>query len=128
MELKTYLTQESNTLIIVSNASMDHTLNSAFAWTIAMPHKTLWTGIGTVPCKKQDIYSGRAEGFGLLAAVHFLLAYIKSSNFLTLRPNIKLKIHCDNMGIIQLLNNTPNDIMTQPSATIMDNYDLIREI
>jgi len=51
-ELKTYLTQESDTLIIVSNASMDHTINSAFAWTIATPHKTLWTGIGTVPCKK----------------------------------------------------------------------------
>jgi len=130
MALMIYITQESSPLIIVSDDSMlDHTLNSAFAWTIAMPpHTMLWTGEGTVPCERQDIYSGRAEGYGLLTAIHFLLAYIKSSNTLILWPTITLKIYCDNMGIIQLLNNTPIDIAMQPSTAIMDHYNLIREI
>jgi len=76
--LAMYLSQNNGQLTIVSDASLNNQNYSAFAWIIASPNIELWNGTGTVPCSPQDAHSGRAEGFGLLAAVTFLESYIQA--------------------------------------------------
>jgi len=65
-------------IILVSNASVQKSKQSSFAWIITHDTTTLWKGIGLAPGTDEDIYSGRAEAFGLLAGLLFIQHYIKS--------------------------------------------------
>jgi len=74
-------------------------------------HETtaLWKGVGLAPGNVEDIYSGQAEAFGLLAGFLFLQHYIKSYNPLQF-TNSPLTCFCDNAGVItnvtKLMNST----------------------
>jgi len=51
---------------------------SSFAWLIMHDTTTLWKGVGLAPGTADDIHSGQAVAFGLLAGLLFLQHYIKS--------------------------------------------------
>jgi len=52
-------------MMIVSNALVQNNGQSGFAWVIAQEITTLWWGLGLAPGPAADVYSGRAEAFGL---------------------------------------------------------------
>ncbi len=74
--LAEYLTLSTKPIIIVSNASLNSQKCGAFSWIITTTNQELWMGNGTVPGPMIDAYSGRAEGFGVLATFTFLECYI----------------------------------------------------
>jgi len=45
-------------------------------WVIAHQSTPLWWGMGLAPGVVEDMYSGQAEAFGILAATTFLSHYI----------------------------------------------------
>jgi len=55
-------------LYICSNAALDHTKFSTFAWIIHST-KMLWSGEGIVPGHLKDTYLGRSEAFGLFTSL-----------------------------------------------------------
>jgi len=57
---------------IVSDALVQKCGHSGFAWVIAQQADILWRGQGLAPGPADDMHSGRAEAFGLLAALLFL--------------------------------------------------------
>ncbi len=63
-------------ILIISNASVQKTKQSGFAWVIAQDDQSLWKGVGLAPGTADNMYSGRAEAFGLLAALLFLIIII----------------------------------------------------
>jgi len=74
--LAEYLTLGPKPVIIVSNASLNSQKHGAFSWIIATANQELWMGNGTVCGPMIDTYSGRVEGFGVLATFTFLNCYI----------------------------------------------------
>jgi len=54
-------------ILLVSDASVQKTKQSGFAWVITNKTITLWKGVGLAPGNAEDMYSGRAEAFGLMA-------------------------------------------------------------
>ncbi len=67
-------------LSLVSDASVQKTKQSGFAWVITNKHTTLWRGVGLAPGHAEDMYSGRAEAFGLLAGLLFVQSYLSYYN------------------------------------------------
>jgi len=65
-------------IAIVSNASLQKDHRSGFAWVITNQDRPLWQGVGLAPGNADDMHSGRAEAFGVLAALIFLSHYIQS--------------------------------------------------
>jgi len=65
-------------ILLVSNASVQKNKQSSFAWILSHDTTTLWKGVGLAPGTTEDIYSGRAEAFGLLAGLLFIQHYIES--------------------------------------------------
>jgi len=59
-------------ITLVSDASVQKTKQSGFAWIITHGARHLWSGIGLAPGPAEDMYSGRAEAFGVLAGLLFL--------------------------------------------------------
>jgi len=56
--------------LLVSNASVQKNGQSGFAWVITHEHHPLWQDMRLAPgTANHDMYSGRAEAYGLLAAV-----------------------------------------------------------
>jgi len=88
----------------------------------------LWTGTGTVPCNSQDAHSGRAEGFGLLAVLVFLDKYIKAANIQIPRNPKPINLYCDNLGLIQKIQQWQNQQIPQPSQMIANDYNLLIKI
>jgi len=87
--------------MIVSDASVRKNGQSGFAWVIAHELMPLWRGMGLAPGPAEDIYSGRAEAFRLLAAIIFITSYV--SAFPTPIPPTTMECFCDNLGIITTL-------------------------
>jgi len=83
--------------MIVSNASVHNDGQSGFAWVIAEELNPLWQGLGLAPGPVEDMYSGRAEAFGLLAALSFFQYYL--SCYPPLPDNIIIPCYCDNLGV-----------------------------
>jgi len=125
--LANYLHIGSKPVIIVSDASLNSQKHGAFSWIIATTDQELWTGNGTVPGPINDAYSGRAEGFGVLAAFTFLEIYNKiTATDINSRPTIQG--HCDNLGLIQQLETMRTSKIFNPAWTIANDYDLYAEI
>jgi len=82
----------------MSNTLVQKTGNSRFAWIIVQNQKQLWHGQGLAPGPEEDMHSGRAEAFGLLAALTFLSHYL--SCYDTLPDDTKLIGFCNNSGVI----------------------------
>jgi len=112
---------------IVSDASVRKHNHSGFAWVIANDAVALWRGVGLAPGTSDDMYSGRAEAFGLLAALTFLQHYITSygpDRF----SDSTINCYCDNLGIITTLTEMADTVVTHPNDTTNDDRDVYLEI
>jgi len=63
--------QARRIISLISDASVQKSKQSGFAWILAQGPCPLWHGVGLAPGPATDIYSGRAEAFGLLAGLTF---------------------------------------------------------
>jgi len=86
-------------LLLVSDASVQKNKQSSFAWIITHKTTILWKGVGLAPGNAEDIYSGRAEAFGLLAGLLFIQHYIESYEPRQFNDS-PLTCFCDNVGVI----------------------------
>ncbi len=110
-----------SSLIIVSDASVQKSGHSRFAWIIANAADPLWRGQGLAPGPEDDIHSGRAEAMGLLAALIFLSYYI--SCYEPLQPT-DVTCYCDNAGIITNINSILDEQHPRPNKTTTNDCDL----
>jgi len=110
----------------VSNALVQKSGNSRFAWIIAHETTQLWWGQGLAPGPAEDMHSGWAEAFGLLATLMFIQHYLSCYDPL---PDVAtMKCFCDNLGVItNILAFHANEISC-PNNTTNDNCDLIPAI
>jgi len=92
------LLRASKKLMIVSDASVQKNGQSGFVWVLAQNTTPIWRGAGLAPGPEDDIYSGRAEAYGLLAAITFVTYYI--SCYDDPIPPTTVICHCDNAGVI----------------------------
>jgi len=115
------------TISVISDASVQKSKQSGFAWTIANGSRTLWRGVGVAPGMEDDLYSGRAEAFGLIASLTFLSHYVASygpENFNT----SKLDCFCDNLGVITNVTKLLTPDTTKPNDTTNDDWDVYTTI
>jgi len=113
-------------IMIVSDASVQKSGQSRFVWVIAEEHTPLWCGMGLAPGPEEDIYSGRAEAFGLLAAISFLTNYI--SQFDPPIPPTTVDCFCNNLGVIATLTAMQETTISRPNDTTADDHDIYLEI
>jgi len=74
------------------------------------------------------MHSGRAEGYGMLAALTFLEKYLSATNFNNNECQQEIDGYCDNNSLIQLVQERQNNKIPQPSLAISNDYDLVNEI
>jgi len=86
-------------ITLVSDASVQNSKQSRFAWVITHKAMKLWKGVGVAPGPAEDIYLGRAEAFGLIAGLTFLQHYIKSYEPISFQAT-PLCCYCNNLGVI----------------------------
>ncbi len=91
--------EQKGTISIISNASVLKNKQSGFAWTIAHEQTPLWKGMGLAPGTADDIYSGRAKAFRLIAGLTFLQYYISCYGANSFQE-ADLKCFCNNIGVI----------------------------
>ncbi len=111
---------------IVSDASVQKCGHSSFAWVISQQATILWWGQGLAPGPADDMHSGRAEAFGLLAALLFMQDYIRCYDPLPIDTTINC--FCDNIGVITTIKSMQNDNIPRPNDTTNDNRDLYTAI
>jgi len=109
-------------LMIVSDASVQNNGQSGFAWVIAHNATPMWRGMGLAPGPDTDMYSGRAEAFGLYAAILFFQYYL--SCYDTRPHHATMSCFCDNLGLITNLNNLNATPTVRPNATTSDDRDI----
>ena len=91
--------QTGSPLIIVSDATLNGTKQSCFAWTFHTT-TTLWKGEGAVPGPAEDATSTRSKAFGIYTALRFLAHYL--SHFpTTLNKAQPVTIYCNNRSALQ---------------------------
>jgi len=66
----------NETISIVIGTLVHKSKQSSFAWVIAHQDQKLWKGTGLAPGHANNMYSGQAEAFRMLAALLFLQNYI----------------------------------------------------
>jgi len=113
-------------ITLVSDASVQKDGHSRFAWVIAKEAQPLWRGMGLAPGPADDMYSGRAEAFGVLAAILFLQYYL--SCYPPDIPQSDLTCYCDNLGVITNLTELQNETMVRPNDTTCDDRDIYMAI
>jgi len=128
LTLQQYLTAATGSLLVVSDASLNSQQQSAFSWVISTTTQVLWTGGGTVPGSQRDVHSGRAEGFGLLAAFSFLEQYLSHLPATPLASPPQIEGYCNNSGLIQQVTKMLTNHIPNPSWAIAYDYDLHNEI
>ncbi len=109
-------------IMIVSDASVQNNGQSEFAWVIAQQTTLLWRGLGLVPGPAEDMYSGRAEAFGLFAAIIFLQYYV--SCYRPMIPATTIPCYCDNLGIITTLQTLTKNPSPRPNDTTNDDRNI----
>ncbi len=109
-------------VMIVSDASVQNDGQSGFAWVIAEKLNPLWRGLGLAPGPAEDMYSGRAEAFGLLAAISFIQYYL--SCYPPLPDNATIPCYCDNLGVITTLTTLTQQTIPRPNDTTNDDRDI----
>jgi len=85
--------------MLVSDALVQKTKQSGFAWIITHGERKLWAGVGLAPGHAEDMYSGRAEAFGVMAGLIFF-SYYTSCFPMASYHQAHLQCFCDNLGII----------------------------
>jgi len=108
---------------VISDASVQKSKQSGFAWTIAHGPRILWRGVGLAPGMEDDLYSGRAEAFGLMASLIFLRHYITSYGHDKFNQS-KLDCFCDNLGVITNVTKLLTPSIIRPNDTTNDDRDV----
>jgi len=101
---------------------------STFLCTISTEATKLWTGGGTSPSTQCDAFSGRSEGYGILAAITFLEHYITATKLMLPHHPTPITGYCDNNGLVQQVTNMQTDLIPNPAQTIANDYNLTNEI
>jgi len=96
-------------VMIVSDALVQKSGQSGFAWLIVKGNTLVWQGTGLAPGPEDDTYSGHAEAYGLLAAITFLAFYEKCYD--NQYPPQMITCHCNNSGIVTNLTSMQNKII-----------------
>jgi len=109
-------------VLIISDASVQSDGQSGFAWVIVHKATPLWCRMGLAPGPPEDMYSGCAKAFGLLAATIFLQYYL--SCFQPLTEATPIACYCDNLGVITMLTNMQTTSITRPNDMTNDNQDI----
>jgi len=113
-------------IMLVSDASVQKLGHSGFAWIIAHKMTQLWWGQGLAPGPIEDMHSGWAKAFGILAALTFIQYYLSCYNMV---PEAMTKIcFCDNLSIITNITTCQADEITHPNDATNDDRDLILAI
>jgi len=113
--------------MLVSDASVQKSKHSGFAWVISQDDLVLWKGVGLAPGMADDIYSGRAEAFGLLAGLTFLKHYIASYGT-TSFMEAPLQCFCDNLGVITNVTALLTPTILRPNEMTRDDCNLYMAI
>jgi len=127
-DLAEYITGKKGQIFLVSDTSLNTQQRSAFSWTIATETTELWTGGGTSPSTQHDAFSGRSEGYGILAAITFLEHYINATGLIPPNQSPPITGFCDNNGLVQQVTKMQTDRIPNPAQTIANGYDLTNEI
>jgi len=117
-----HLLQNTKSIMIVSDASVQKNGQSGFAWIIANEQVILWRGNGLAPGPSEDTYSGRAEAYGIFAALIFLRFYLTCYDHQI--PAQPCTCYCDNSGVITNLTSMLTCTIRRPNDTTNDDYDL----
>jgi len=73
-----------------------------------------------------DTYSGRAEAYGLLAAITFIQFYVQCYEHQV--PPQTIPCYCDNSSVITNLTSMQNCVIVRPNDTTNNDYDLYAAI
>jgi len=109
-------------IMLVSDASVQNNGQSGFAWVIAKGATPLWQGLGLTPGPEEDMYSGRAEEFGLFVAISFL-----QYDILCYQPAIPattIPCYCNNLGVVMNLNLLTATFIVRPNDTTNDGCNI----
>jgi len=115
--------QAHGNISLISDASVQKSKQSGFAWILAHGQSPLWRGVGLAPGPAADIYSGRAEAFGLLAGLTFLQHYIHSYGSQQFHAT-QLLCYCDNIGVITNVQKLLAPTHLRPNDTTDDDWDV----
>jgi len=110
----------------VSDTLVQKSGHSGFAWIIVHEMTQLWRGQGLAPGPAEDIHSGCAEAFGILAALTFLSYYL--SCYDPLPYETPLTCFCDNIGVITNILSFCVSETSHPNNSTNDDCDLILAI
>jgi len=83
----------------------------------------LWQGLGLAPGHEEDIYSGRAKAFGLLAGLIFLNHYMESYDHGHFCETL-LHCFCNNMGVLTHVTDLLKPSTLHPNKTTNDDQDV----
>jgi len=117
------ITHENGIISLISDASVQKTKQSGYAWILTYDTCLLWRGVGLAPGPATDIYSGRAEAFGLLARLTFLRHYIESYVPINFAAT-QLKCYCDNAGVITNVKAMLTSSVLRPNDTTTNDRNL----
>jgi len=110
-------------LTMVSDASVQKNKQSGFAWTINHGDTTIWTGVSLALGPAEDMFSGRAEAFGILAGLLFLSYYISCY-----QPDhydgTTIHCFCNNQGIITNVTDLHQNHILRPNDATTDDQDV----
>jgi len=110
-------------ITIVSNASMQKDKQTGFAWVIAYQDTKLWMGVGIALGMAEDMHSGQAEAFAMLAVLIFMQHYVQSyssEQFIT----SPLQCFCDNLGLVMNTMTVISQTMICPNDATNDDRDI----
>jgi hypothetical protein len=116
----------TTTCLIATDGSAP-TPKGSFAWVLYTEDGTqLVTCNG--PAFGEKISSYRAEGYGILSALRFLVNMAKVHQKVNGPTILPPKMLCDNQGIVKTYNNLQNYKHAYPNASMASEWDVIAEI
>jgi len=121
------LCAQHHPITLVSDASVQKNKQSGFAWIITHGDRHLWAGVGLAPGNTEDMYSRRAEAFGVLAGLLFFwyfMACFPPNNY----RGAQLQCHCDNQGILTNVMEMRTQTTQWPNDTTSDDYNIYAAI
>jgi hypothetical protein len=94
----------------------------SFGWLIATPASILWEGSGLTQGRTPGSF--RAESYGMLAALRFLLHYLSYWNVTPANPSLVHLEYTDSKSLLQRLASSKARFYASPKACLASEYDL----
>jgi hypothetical protein len=95
---------------------------ASFGWCIASKDEIFWEGSG--PGVGRNPGSFRAEAYGMLAALRFLVHYRLFWNILTVKANLQTSEYTDSQSLLGRLLSSSKRFYKSPGACLASEYDL----